>query len=558
VGKVIWVLAFLWSVLATAAPSASIMNADTFKHALEQFKPGDVLSGFTPTPPEVSLAPEEDYDGLKTKGFDAMHQNKEASQIYNNGTTRTKVFQNPDSDYLQYAKRLIDSSESVSEGGCIAQPPSCTTESHLETCDEKKHYDAISCCEALDVSVNKRIHKTRRYVDRKAPMDLAHCAGRTACTPADEVHVSVNCHSVVVETKYNGYVVGTNHDQTCQSLLVNIDFKSYPHPGHSVTYDIAVTESVIEDHWDKSSCAAIADKVANGACIFQQGQACIDANATKVIDGIPITRSCWGARYQYQCFSHIESTCTPWITQGCLQKMSRCVRQDFGVCIQYSQTFECAHTTCIPQPDICMPSLPCTDGSCDTTKSEESHDMGEGVSRLGALTGAAVDVANNQINSGSPRIFAGQAMECKKYILGFRDCCTDSGWGDWVKHCPAELQELQKAKADNRVVYLGKYKEHKLDLDHHYAYCVFPSKLGFIIQNEGRKKQLGISFGKAKEPNCSGITPEQLERINFQKLNLSPIEQELVSRFQKPDLGRALQIQEAHIERLNQAGASHD
>lgn len=556
--KVFSIMGLLWCFVLQAQPQpqASQTSADAFKQALGQFKPGEFISGFSTTPPQTALNPGEDQDGLKAQGYDAMRQNEAASHLYTNEKTRTKVFENQDSAYLQYAERLIDSGESVNEGGCVAQPPKCTTNSSIETCEEMAHYEATSCHEALQVSVNKRVYSIRRFLDRKAPLNLASCAGRTACTPADEVHVSRSCHSVVVETKYNGYVVGTNHDQTCHNLMLNIDLKSYPHPGHSVTYDITVTESTIEDRWDKSACAAIAEK--GDACVFQQGEACIDANATKVINGIPITRACWGARYQYQCFTHSDSTCMPWINQGCTQTMSTCIKKDFGVCVQYSQTFECAHTTCIPEPDVCMPTLPCTDGSCDATQNEESHDMAEGTSRLGALAGVASDVFTNQVNSGVAKIFAGSSMECEKFPLDSRDCCKDSGWGDWVLHCPKEMQELQKAKAEDRVVFIGEYDDWILDSVTHYVYCIFPSKLSSIIQIQGRGTQLHIPFGTPKTPDCRGITPEELERIQFDQLNLSSLEKEFMSRVTPPDFGGVTNANQEHIERLKELGRPYD
>ena len=550
------IIGLLSCMVLQAQPHASMATVDVFKQALGQFNPADSLSGFTSTPSEASLNPGEDHDGLKAHGLEAMRQNEAASHIYTNEKTRTKVFQNPDSAYLQYAERLMDSSEVVKEGGCTAQPPKCTTNTSIETCDDMAHYEATTCHEALQVSVNKNVHSVRRYLDRRAPLNLANCAGRSACTAADEVHVSASCHSVVVETKYNGYVVGTNHDQTCQNLMLNIDLKSYPHPGHSVTYDITVTESVIEDRWDRSTCSVIAQK--GGACVYIQGEGCIDANATKIIDGIPITRACWGARYYYQCFSHSESTCTPWINQGCTQTMSTCVKQDFGVCLQYSQTFECAHTTCIPEPDVCMPALPCTDGSCDVTQSEESHDMAEGASHLGALAGVASDVSTNQVDSGVAKIFAGTSLECEKYPLGTRDCCKDSGWGDWVLHCPKAMQELQKAKAEERVVFVGEYDDWILDSVTHYVYCIFPSKLSSIVQIQGRGTQLHIPFGTPKKPDCRGMTPEELEHIQFDQLNLSSLESEFTSRLSPPDLGGVTNVNQAHIERLNQLGQPHD
>jgi conjugal transfer mating pair stabilization protein TraN len=500
----------------------------------------------------------EHHDGLKAQGFDAMSQNEVASHIYSNEHTRTKVYQNPDSDYLNYAKRLIDSSETVQAGGCVEQPPSCTTKYSIETCDEVAHYAAATCHETLNIAVTKREHTTRRYVNRLGAMNLVHCEGRTNCTPSDEVHVSAQCHSVIVETKYNGYVVGTNHDQTCTNINITIDFKSYPHPGHSVTYDIKVTELVLDEHLDKSNCSEFTDKVTQGMCVFEQGVSCLDANATKVIDGMPITRACWGAQYQYQCVTHSDSTCAPWIEKGCTQTKSTCVKQDFGVCVQYAQTFECAHTVCIPEPDVCMPTLPCTDGSCDTTQNEESHDMAEGASRLGALAGAATDVYTNQVEASMARIFAGTSIKCEHYPLHARDCCTDSGWGDWVLHCPKELQELQRAKADGRAVFVGEYDDWVLDSRTQYVYCMFPTTLSSIVQIQGRGAQLHIPYGTPKAPDCRGITPEELERIQFDQLNLSSLEQEFMSRLSPPDFGGVQNTNQARTEQLNQAGRAYD
>jgi conjugal transfer mating pair stabilization protein TraN len=529
---------------------APLATGDALKQALEQFNPANSLSGFTASPPQAALNP----DGLKRHGLDAMRQNETASGIYANEKNRTKIIQNPESPYLQYASRLIDSSESVNEGGCVAQPPLCSTSTSLKTCEEWAYYKTTVCKNTLHVVVNKRVHSIRRYLryNQHSPINLADCAGGMSCTVANEVHVSADCHGVEVETKYNGSVVKTNHDQTCTNLMLNITQRY----SHDRWVDVTVTESILEDRWDKRACSAIAQQGAS--CVFEQGQECIDANATKIIEGIPITRPCWGSRYQYQCFSHSENTCQAYINQGCIQTMSTCVRQDFGVCVQFSQTFECAHTTCVSEPDVCMPALPCTDGSCDTTQNEESHDLGQSASRLGALGGVASDVFTNQINSGVARIFAGSPMNCEKYPLGVRDCCKDSGWGDWVLHCPKEMQDLQKAKADNRVVYVGEYDDGLFDSVTHYVYCIFPTTLSSIVQIQGRGAQLHIPFGSPKAPDCRGIRPEELEHIQFDQLNLSPLEQEFMAYLNPPERGGVTTANQTHIEQLNQLGKPYD
>ena len=33
--------------------------------------------------------------------------------------------------------------------------------------------------------------------------------------------------------------------------------------------------------------------------------------------------------------------------------------------------------------------------------------------------------------------------------------------------------------------------------------------------------QLGLSFGKAKSPDCRGLSPEELQRINFERIDYS-------------------------------------
>ena len=120
------------------------------------------------------------------------------------------------------------------------------------------------------------------------------------------------------------------------------------------------------------------------------------------------------------------------------------------------------------------------------------------------------------------------------------------------------MQELQRAKAENRTVYLGSYRKHKLDLDKHHVYCVFPSKLAGIVQIQGRSNQLHINFGQAKSPNCRGLTPEELERINFKVLDLSALTQEWLARKTIPDVVQQDQHNQSHIEQLNREGRAHD
>ena len=89
-------------------------------------------------------------------------------------------------------------------------------------------------------------------------------------------------------------------------------------------------------------------------------------------------------------------------------------------------------------------------------------------------------------------------------------------------------------------------------------YCVFPSKLSGIVQIQGRYNQLQIPFGEAEKPNCRGITPEELERINFKALDLHELVDELVGKKVLPDAGSISNANEAHVGRLNEKGVPYD
>lgn len=66
------------------------------------------------------------------------------------------------------------------------------------------------------------------------------------------------------------------------------------------------------------------------------------------------------------------------------------------------------------------------------------------------------------------------------------------------------------------------------------VFCCFGSKFAKLLQEQGRK-QLGLDFGTAQSPNCRGFTEEELQKIDFSKLDLSEITSDILNNF-KPKL----------------------
>lgn len=544
------------SIIAEASPLMDEQKMrDDALQALKSFNPGSILKDFKPTPRETILHPQEGTNALASQGLDALKNNQAANEIYHQAGTRPKIHSSPNSPEMRYAESLLEDPDKILTGECFKQPGECKKEAHTKTCEESFEYKEASCNELLSVRIKRHTQVIKRLLkglpsQNTLSFNLQNCSKQDlSCTQAQTISIGPSCEKVEVSLALANQSISVLKQPTCVDPTVTI-----LRVGKGLApITITVTQFLSEEESQTDVCQA----AINPSCFLDSYQSCLNPNQVKIIDGIAVKRSCWGRADNYQCQSPKTSSCIDLLSQGCSQTASTCSQWLSNRCIRYSQNFQCWEDICSPDTTICPGKMACTDGKCDASEEESSNDIGEGISRLGVLTGAADVVSVNQISSGSPMIFTGMAQECEKYPLSFRDCCTDSGWGDWIAHCPQELQDLQRAKSENRVVYLGNYKHHTLGT-RRYSYCIFPNPLAAIVQIQGRGGQLGISYGSAEYPDCRGLSPEELARIDFGLLNLSAIEQSLVARMLLPNDDLMKQSNQSHIERLKQEGRAHD
>jgi len=207
--------------------------------------------------------------------------------------------------------------------------------------------------------------------------------------------------------------------------------------------------------------------------------------------------------------------------------------------------------------NINIKDIKCASGECDNSQNDISSDINEGIGRLGVISETAQEITSLQAQSGNPVIFKGYYQECEKYMLGTRDCCTDSGSLSGIINCPQELQSLQQAKHENRAVYLGHYKPRRFSTTR-YGYCVFPTKLAAIVQVEGRQNQLRVGFGSAKHPDCRGITVEEVQRINFSALNIEPLVNDLINKKDLPNSSEIEALNKAKVNSMHNKGQAYD
>ena len=251
-----------------------------------------------------------------------------------------------------------------------------------------------------------------------------------------------------------------------------------------------------------------------------------------IIDSEPITRDSWREAYTYSCLKKVESTCHSLSSKGCLQINSECIEQMGGVCVVWKQTFKCpsAKKTTTRYKTVGAKSPFCLTGDCTNSDYEANGELLNAVSHLAILKEAQNDI---RANVG---IFKGQVRKCTKNCAGFRDCCTTGkGWGVSMNlsSCSGEERELAEWRAKKRCVLVGTYCAEKIlgkCTRKKSSFCCFGNKLSKLLNDQGRR-QLGIGFGGAEAPDCRGLTPEELSRIDMSRMDLSELYEEVQANF---------------------------
>ncbi|EFN9192762.1 conjugal transfer protein TraN [Escherichia coli] len=278
---------------------------------------------------------------------------------------------------------------------------------------------------------------------------------------------------------------------------------------------------------------------------------------------LPLTlrhyQSCWAYRDTYVTQSADKGTCQTYTDNpACTLVSHQCAfYSEEGACLHEYATYSCESKTS-GKVMVCGGDVFCLDGECDKAQSGQSNDFAEAVSQLAALAAAGKDVA--ALNGGDVRAFTGQAKFCKKAAAGYSNCCKDSGWGQDIglAKCSSDEKALAKAKSNKLTVSVGEFCSKKVlgvCLEKKRSYCQFDSKLAQIVQQQGRNGQLRISFGSAKHPDCRGITVDELQKIQFNRLDFTNFYEDLMNNQKIPDSGVLTQkVKEQIADQLKQAG----
>ncbi|WP_457622983.1 conjugal transfer protein TraN [Persephonella sp.] len=178
----------------------------------------------------------------------------------------------------------------------------------------------------------------------------------------------------------------------------------------------------------------------------------------------------------------------------------------------------------------------CSDIFCGDTEyinNFENTDTPEGINDKQA--DGTVDSSGNCL--GTIYIFNGQDKRCRPpgTQTYYNDCCKDdtidlTGLVELGK-CNANEMYLAKLREwgerDGKCHYIGEYCAERwkfpggsVCVQKKKTFCCFSSPLARIIQEQGRE-QLGISWGTPRSPNCRGFTPEEFQKLDWNKIDFS-------------------------------------
>ena len=142
----------------------------------------------------------------------------------------------------------------------------------------------------------------------------------------------------------------------------------------------------------------------------------------------------------------------------------------------------------------------CVGAGCETVRSRSNTGFVEATSRLNM----AIELGGEKFDRDDMRFFKGTRRACTIRLFGLANCCRNDGLLEGLAGCSASERELARERHDGNTHYLGKRCAKKtffgVCIRREKVWCTFGSKLGRILQEQGRK-QLGRRLGRLPRPH---------------------------------------------------------
>lgn len=277
---------------------------------------------------------------------------------------------------------------------------------------------------------------------------------------------------------------------------------------------------------------------------------------TRMINEEPITKDYWETTRTYAFNTTRCDTCEPLKALGCRQHDSVCEEYVEGmggvrICKRFKVTYACpisqgSVVSKRPEMEAFMPPV---------QTGVANGNMYQALSQMEAMRQMSKHMEGGKHNL---RIFRGQDNRCSINFGGaFKNCCTSEGGFGTRMHiatsCSADEKKLSEDRAKKLCQFVGSRVKKKVlgvVVSKENVFCCYPTKLGLAIQR-GARGQLGRDFGSAESPQCEGLSPDELSRVDFSQIDLSDTFADIAASAQKMEreIKTDLKQKQRHFER---------
>lgn len=292
--------------------------------------------------------------------------------------------------------------------------------------------------------------------------------------------------------------------------------------------------NILKDEKDLSQCS---ESEKNKYCNIEE-ETCVERAETRNINGKDIYKDCWKWDRKYICRTDTYIDECKELKEKCKEVAKECLHEEEGRCEHYDIRYQCTEET--NRKTDCIASKFCIGGICETKARNRHNDFGQAISSLTVLAqmksselegckcpGGKKDCGIDEIDPKNCKFFTGHAQECRKFTGEF-NCCGMGGFLRGIFKCNQTEKDLYEKRKARFCHFVGSRKGkgiHRL-YKKWESYCCFDSQLSRIIQEAGHN-QLGISWGSATNPNCRALTLEEIQKIDFSKINFGEVFDEI-------------------------------
>lgn len=557
-------------------------NSNQGTSGMSNTSPSSVIPGYTSNPTQSGYygGVQGGDGGIGDKGQTELGQNDAGQTIINSGTSNPAVTIDPNAPFITNGKDAESTADTVVTGTYAQCTDKVVSKSTFQnySCDRdinytgtctrtaspSGHYETRSTIQTIDVDPSQWTYTLENGVIQ-VTFPLPAGAQLMSATLKIFVKKYTGTYGTDLHLWGGSYEPGndTSRDRYVDWGNVNVNGIVVPDDGlirATITATASKMQGVLDNHknlweawyvtvqimsteqvwvpdvtWSSPSCDVdpATSQLTSSTCSVPGG------NQTTYVNGQAQTvySDCWQYTDTYQVNAASNANCSALMSDpSCTSVATSCTETTNGACSHVSQTYQCQKTY-TSTGKLCGGDYFCLTGDCSDTTGAGDSGFDTAVAKLAGLASAGDDVVNDQINI---KAFTGQSMSCRKAMAGFSNCCVDSGWGNsaGLANCNSEEMAIGKAKAKKVVVSVGEACNQAVlgvCIQKKQVYCVFGGKLARIIQEQGRRDQLGVSFGRGDSPNCRGITIAELQAINFDLINFADFYTDLMTNQKIPD-----------------------